>query len=189
MSSQSSSHPSPLTQPLDQRTFDKFKKKYQHDAFCKYKLCNLRKARKFLKHVLKPEVLKLVDLSKLRIDPETYVDEELKRLYADVLYRIPLKNSDETLVVFILIELKTQNDQWTIFQIVKYVVRIWDREFQAVESAVKAPNANDEAKRRFDNFLLPMVIPIIFHYGEHPFTSPTELIELIQRLPEMDEFA
>ncbi|MDR0610814.1 MAG: Rpn family recombination-promoting nuclease/putative transposase [Planctomycetaceae bacterium] len=175
-------------QPLDQNTLDEFKKKYQHDAFCKSKLCNLRKARKLLKHILKPEVLELVDLSKLQIDPETYVDEELKRSYADVLYRIPLKNSNEFIVVFILIELKTENDQWTIFQIVKYVVRIWDREFQAVKSAAEAKNAGQKAKKRFKNFLLPMVIPIIFHYGEHKFTSPTELIKLIRILRGMEEW-
>ncbi|MDR2704798.1 MAG: Rpn family recombination-promoting nuclease/putative transposase, partial [Planctomycetaceae bacterium] len=79
-----------LDQPLNQNTVDEFKKKYQHDAFCKSKLCNLQKARKLLKHLLKTEVLELVDLTKLQIDPETYVDEELKRSYADVVYRIPL---------------------------------------------------------------------------------------------------
>jgi hypothetical protein len=177
-----------LTQPLNQSVLDKFKKKYQHDAFCKSKLCNLRKARKFLQHILKPEVLELVDLTKLQIDPETYVDEELKRLYADVLYRIPLKNSNEMIVVFVLIELKTENDQWTIFQIVKYVVRIWDREFQAVKSAAEAENADEEAKKRFANFLLPTIIPVIFHYGERKFTSPIELIKLIRKLQGMEEF-
>jgi hypothetical protein len=91
-------------------------------------------------------------------------------------------------VVFVLIELKTENDQWTIFQIVKYVVRIWDREFQAVQSAAEAENANEETKQRFANFLLPMVIPVIFHHGKHKFTSPTELIKLIRKVQGMEEF-
>ncbi|MDR2116441.1 MAG: Rpn family recombination-promoting nuclease/putative transposase, partial [Planctomycetaceae bacterium] len=180
--------PFDLAQPFDQKALDEFKKKYQHDAFCKSKLTNLRKARKFLKYILKPEVLELIDLSRLQIDPETYVDEELKRLYVDVLYRIPLKNSNEIIVVFILIELKTENDKWTIFQIVKYIVRIWDREFQAVESAAKAPDATEQAKQQFRDFLLPTIIPIIFHYGENKFTSPRELIELIRILKGMEEF-
>ncbi|MDR3198885.1 MAG: Rpn family recombination-promoting nuclease/putative transposase, partial [Planctomycetaceae bacterium] len=78
-------------QPPDQSTLEEFKKKYQHDAFCKDKLCDVRKARMLLRHVLKPEVLKLLDLKNLKIDSGTFVNEELKRLYADVLYRIPLK--------------------------------------------------------------------------------------------------
>jgi predicted transposase YdaD len=176
------------TQLLDQNALDEFKKKYRHDAFCKSKLCNLQKAQKFLKHILKPEVLELIDLSKLQIDPETYVDEELKRLYADVLYRIPLKNSNETIVVFVLIELKTQNDKWTIFQIVKYIVHIWDREFQTVKSAAETKDADKNAKQRFENFLFPMVIPVIFHYGKRKFTSPTELTMLIRKLQGMEEF-
>ncbi|MDR0608644.1 MAG: Rpn family recombination-promoting nuclease/putative transposase [Planctomycetaceae bacterium] len=177
-----------LTQPLDPKAFDEFKKKYQHDAFCKRKLCNPQKARKFLKHILKPEVLELIDLNRLQIDPETYVDEDLKRLYLDVLYRVPLKNSNEVIVVFILIELKTENDKWTIFQIVKYIVRIWDRELQAVESAAKKPNASEKAKQQFRDFLFPPIIPIIFHYGENRFTAPTELIELIRILKGMEKF-
>ncbi|MDR3197360.1 MAG: Rpn family recombination-promoting nuclease/putative transposase, partial [Planctomycetaceae bacterium] len=176
------------SQPVDYNALNEFRKKYQHDAFCKDKLCNVRKARKFLSHVLKPEVLEFLDLERLQVDPETFVDEELKRLYVDVLYRIPIKHSNESIVVFILIELKTENDKWTIFQLVKYVIRIWDREFKAVEAAAHAPDATVESKRRFETFLLPMVLPIIFHYGENKFTAPTELIELIRKLQGLEEF-
>jgi hypothetical protein len=169
-------------QPVNQDALDKFKKKYQHDAFCKEKLRDVMKARKFLKYLLKPEVQELLDIRRLEIDPESFVDDELKRSYADVVYRIPLKDSDESIVVFILIELKTDNDRWTIFQLMKYVVRIWERELKKVEDADK------ESKRLLKTFLLPMVIPIIFHHGEDEFTAPTELVELVRVLNGMESF-
>jgi hypothetical protein len=113
----------------------------------------------------------------LRVSPETNIDDELKTLLADVIYELPLKGSDEKLVVYILIELKTQNDRWTIFQLLKYIVRVWDKEFQ---------RAKDE--KRLKTFLFPMVIPMIFHHGAQPFTAPTELISLVRVLPGMEKY-
>ncbi|MDR2114935.1 MAG: Rpn family recombination-promoting nuclease/putative transposase [Planctomycetaceae bacterium] len=189
MVKKSSIKPSNLSQPIDLQALNEFKKTYQHDAFCKNKLRNLQIARKFLQHVLKPETLEVLDLDRLQIDPETYIDEELKQFYLDVLYRIPIKNSNEMIVVFILIEIKTQNDKWTIFQVVKYVIRIWNREFKIVESAARKHGATEEDKKRYETFLLPMVLPIIFYYGKNQFTAPTELIELIRTLKGTEEYA
>lgn len=151
------------------------RKRYQHDQFCKDNLRDLDKARKFLRLILKPEMTDLLDLERLELVSESLLDEELKKLYADVLYRIPVKsdrrNDIESIVVFILIELKTENDKWTVFQQAKYIIRIWDEEYR------KAKNTE-----HFDRFRLPMVLPVIFHHGEQRFTASTELIDQVQTL-------
>ncbi|MDR3199495.1 MAG: Rpn family recombination-promoting nuclease/putative transposase, partial [Planctomycetaceae bacterium] len=135
-------------QPLNQNTLEEFRKKYQHDAFCKDKLKDVRVARKFLRYFLKTEIQEMLDIERLQIVPESLVDKHLKQAYLDIIYRVPLKNGDGTLVVFILIELKTNNETWTIFQIAGYVIRLWEREWKA---AKKAGNLS--------TFLFPMVIP------------------------------
>ncbi|MDR1140834.1 MAG: Rpn family recombination-promoting nuclease/putative transposase, partial [Planctomycetaceae bacterium] len=117
-----------LEQPFDETALSKFRKEFRHDEFGRNKLKEVRTARKFLIHVLKPEVKALLDIDKLEIDSESFVDDWLKSFYLDVLYRIPLKNSNEYLVIFILIELKTDNDQFTIFQILRYIINVWWRE-------------------------------------------------------------
>ena len=148
------------------------RKRYQHDQFCKDNLRDLDRARKFLRLIFKPEVIELLDLGNLELASESFLDEELKKLYADVLYRIPVKNGKATgvdsIVVFVLIELKTESDKWTVFQQAKYIIRIWDEEFR------KAKDLPD-----FDRFRLPMVIPVIFHHGEQRFTATTELKYLV----------
>ncbi|MDR3111322.1 MAG: Rpn family recombination-promoting nuclease/putative transposase [Planctomycetaceae bacterium] len=161
--------------PLD---FAEFKKKYQHDAFCKSQLQKVRKARKLLQHLFTAESLELIDLDKLEITSETFVDDELSRSYADVVYRVPLKNCDEVFVVYILIELKTDDDRWTVFQLLRYVVRIWEREYKAALE-----------NKELTTSLLPTVVPIIFHHGETRFSSPTELIGLTRTVCGLDEFA
>ena len=157
------------------------RKRYQHDQFCKDNLRDLDKARKFLRLMFKPEVIELLDLDRLELVSESFLDEELKKLYADVLYRIPVKaggqNQVENIVVFILIELKTESDKWTVFQQAKYVIRIWDEEFRKAKKT-----------EHFDQFRLPMVIPVIFHHGEQRFTASTTLIDRVQTLKGMEPY-
>ena len=167
---------SPGTSETPESQFE-LRKKYKHDEFCKDNLRDLGKARKFLQMILKPEVLALVDLDRLELSTESFLDEELKKLYADVLYRIPVKGSDENIVVFVLIELKTESDKGTVFQQTKYIVRIWDQELRKAEQ-----------EGRLADFMFPMVIPVIFHHGEHQFTAPTELIKQVRVLKGLEPY-
>ena len=169
--------PSATDESLRRETYAEIKKRYSHDAFCKEKLRDPVKAKEFAKHILKPETAVLFDFDNLQIDPESYVDDDLKRLLADVVYRIPVKESDESIVVYILIELKTDNEKWTIFQLAKYVMRIWDRELKLAEK-----------EKRLDAFLFPMVIPVIFHHGASAFTAPTELMTLVRVIQGLEAF-
>ncbi|MDR1291121.1 MAG: Rpn family recombination-promoting nuclease/putative transposase [Planctomycetaceae bacterium] len=162
---------------VDESKLNDFKKQFQHDAFCRNKLTELKKARGFLKHVLKPEVRDLVDLEQLEVDPESYIDEQFRKYYVDVLYRIPLKNSEEHIVLFILIELKTKSEKWTIFQIVKYIVLIWTKEFERARS-----------EKRLRKFRFSMIIPLIFHHGKGLFTAPTEMIKLVRVIKGLEQY-
>ncbi|MDR1492086.1 MAG: Rpn family recombination-promoting nuclease/putative transposase [Planctomycetaceae bacterium] len=164
-------------QLLDSKALSEFKKKYQHDSFCKEHLEDRERAREFLRFVLDKELQKALVIEEVQIDKESYIDADLKKLYADVVYRVPYKNGDGSVVVYILIELKTENDKWTIFQLVKYVVRIWDGELKLARK-----------EKRLDTFLFPMIIPIIFHHGGERFTSPTELIELVRVIKGLEQF-
>ena len=169
---ESNGNDSPPQKPLSE-----LRKRYQHDEFCKDNLRDLGKARKFLKWKLKPEITELLDLDRLELSSESFLEEDLKKLYADVLYRIPVKDSDESIVVFVLIELKTESDKWTVFQQAKYIIRIWDQEYRKAKKA-----------KRLDQFLLPMVIPIIFHHGDQHFTASTELIDQVRTIQGLEPY-
>ena len=166
----------PPTTP-EQERLDHLRKRYCHDEFCKNNLRDLDKARKFLKLTFKPEIIDLLDLERLKLSQESFLDEDLKKLYGDVLYQVPIKNSDENIIVFVLIEQKTENDKWAIFQLAKYIIRIWDKELQ---------KAKDE--KRLADFKLPTVIPLIFHHGEFKFTASTELIKQVRVLEGLEQY-
>ena len=156
---------------------DHLRKRYCHDEFCKENLRDLDKARKFLKLMLKPEIIDLLDLERLELSQESFLDEDLKKLYGDVLYQVPVKNSNENIIVFVLIELKTENDKWVLFQLAKYIIRIWDKEYRKAEN-----------EGRLADFKLPTVIPLIFHHGESRFTASTELIKQVRVLQGLEQY-
>jgi len=162
---------------VESKELSPLRKRYQHDQFCKDQLRDLDKARKILRLIFNPDVIELLDLDNMELVSESFLDEELKKLYADVLYRIPVRNRDEKIVVFVLIELNTESDRWTVFQLAKYTIRIWDEEFRKADQ-----------EKRLDTFRLPMVIPVIFHHGEQRFTAPTELIELVHTLKGLEPY-
>ncbi len=57
-----------------------------HDAFCKKFLGNLEVARDFLKTHLPPAVLKKCDLSTLKVEDCSFVDENLRQYFSDIVY-------------------------------------------------------------------------------------------------------
>ena len=66
---------------------------------------------------------------------------------------------------------KSGSERWTMLQILRYIVLIWMQEISA---------AIDE--KRFADFVLPPVLPIIVYHGERPFTAPIRLSELVYQL-------
>ncbi|MDR1053868.1 MAG: Rpn family recombination-promoting nuclease/putative transposase, partial [Planctomycetaceae bacterium] len=161
---------------------DEFKKKYQHDAFCKNVLGNAQRSRNFLRYIFNPELINVLDLDKLKSTREFFVNDELKRSIADLVYRVPLKDRCKNASALILIELKTDNDKWTVFQLAEYVFNICKRELNKIEAAATAENAEEETKLMFAEFLLPAIIPVIVYHGGGRFTSAIELSNLFHKL-------
>jgi hypothetical protein len=162
---------------------DEFKKKYQHEAFCKNVLGNAQRSRNFLKYIFNSELVNVLDLDKLRSTREFFVNDELKRSIADLVYRVPLKNRCKNASALILLELKTNNDKWTVFQLAEYVFNICKRELNKIEAAANdAENAEKKTKLMFAKFLLPAIIPVIVYHGGGRFNSTIELSNLFHKL-------
>lgn len=159
---------------------------YMHDGFFKLNMRDLDFAREFFLWSV-PEIrFAPVDLSRLEQEQESFLDDSLTKSFADLLFRAPLKTSgaegaqeepEFDLCVFFLIEHKSNDDCRTVFQVVRYIVRIWE---QAVAENDKRSSAGKTP--------LPFVLPIIFYHGPRPFTGPTNLCDLIRPVPGLEKF-
>jgi predicted transposase/invertase (TIGR01784 family) len=98
-----------------------------HDRFFKDLLSRPKAATDFLSNYLPPEIAAPLDLSAPEIVKDSFIDEELRQHFSDLLYRVNLKSGGDALV-YILFEHKSGPDEWVAFQLLRYEVRIWESE-------------------------------------------------------------
>ena len=152
-------------------------KKPRHDPLFRSAFEDLRLFRELLMWLV-PFVVELLDLDRTELQKDTFVDEELKTHQSDLLYKIPIKGTtDKRIFIFVLLEHKAESDYWTMLQMLRYIVRIWMREYKAAE-----------VEGRLADFELPPVLPIIIYHGERGFTSPVKLGKLIRAIEGLTKY-
>ena len=152
-----------------------------HDEFFTGTFQTKRLAKGFLRVVLPGELLECLDLDGLTIEPRHVSDDLVVRdRIADVVYRVPVKGTEQHIDFFTVLEHKSQNDLWTVFQLWRYVYRICQKEYDKAEDAGKGYVPA--------GYRLPPVIAIVIHHGESRFTGKTELSELFLQLPGIEKY-
>jgi predicted transposase/invertase (TIGR01784 family) len=116
--------------------------------------------------VLPPDLADRLDLSRLAPVPGSFVDEALRWRHSDVLFTAPLDGHDA--FVYVLIEHQSSDDPLMAFRMLRYITRIWD------QYAREHPGT-----RR-----LPAVIPLVVYQGPDRWTSPVQLLDVIDLDPD-----
>jgi predicted transposase YdaD len=124
-----------------------------------------------LRAVLPPGLAARFDLGRLTPVPASFVDEALKWRYSDLLFTAPLDARDA--YVYLLVEHQSSDDPLMAFRMLRYVTRIWDRHLR------------DHPRAR----QLPAVVPLVVHHGRGRWTSPVQLLDLIDLDPAATQAA
>ena len=152
-----------------------------HDEFFTGTFQTKRLAKGFLRVVLPKELLECLDLDGLTFEPRHVTDDIVVRdRVVDVVYRVPIKETEQHIDFFTVLEHKSFNDLWTVFQLWRYVYRICQQEYDKVEDANRGHVPA--------GYRLPPVIAIVIHHGESRFTGKTELSELFLQLPGIEKY-
>ena len=117
-----------------------------HDLFFRETFSRIEITHDFIENYLPAEVVAILNLDTLEPQKDSFVDEELREHFSDLLYRVQQKNGHEA-NVDLLLEHKSSPDVLVAFQLLRYMVRIWER---AQREKVKP---------------LPPVIPIVVCHG------------------------
>ncbi len=131
-----------------------------HDRFFRHFLADRERARAFLRHVLPPDVLVHLDLTRLTQEEGSFVDPELRAQQGDVLFRVRMKGGQRPVYVYVLFEHKSYPDRWVAWQLLRYMVRIWEREWQR------------ERK-------LAPIVPVVVYHGVQGWTAPRAFEALV----------
>lgn len=119
-----------------------------HDKFFKETFSIRENVIDFLKGTFPPEIFKKLDLSTLTRDNNSYIDEELKEHFSDIVYTCSCKDTE--LRISLLFEHKSYSGTCPHLQLLKYLLKIWEANMKQTER------------------LIP-VIPVILYHGKEPW--------------------
>ena len=118
-----------------------------HDATFRQLLSQPDVARDFMEIHLPPQLLALCDLSTLRLASGSFVEDDLRPYFSDVLYSMKTRNGGDGYVQ-VLIEHQSTPDKQMAFRLLRYAVAAMKRHL-------------DAGHKR-----LPLVIPVLFYAGQ-----------------------
>ncbi|CNF62753.1 putative transposase [Yersinia enterocolitica] len=116
-----------------------------HDALFKNFMTQAATACDLLEFHLPPELRQLCDLSTLRLESGSFIENNLRACYSDVLYSLKTTAGDG--YVYALIEHQSSPDKHMALRMMRYAIA-------AMQSHLEA--GNDQ---------LPLVIPMLFYHG------------------------
>ncbi|MCT8343369.1 Rpn family recombination-promoting nuclease/putative transposase [Photorhabdus kleinii] len=117
-----------------------------HDAIFKQFLTHPDTARDFLQFHLPPMLLKVCDLETLQLASGSFIEDDLRPYYSDVLYSLKAGKGDG--YVYCLIEHQSSPDKHMAFRLLRYAIAAMQRHLDAGHKT------------------LPLVIPVLFYQGK-----------------------
>lgn len=134
-----------------------------HDAYFRQVLSQPADAAGELRAVLPKAVAARLDWDALALQPCSFVSQQLRSRYSDLLFRTRLDDHDA--YVYLLVEHQSRPDPLMSMRMMEYLVAIWNQHVR------KFPKTKT----------LPAVIPLVVHASPdgRRWDTPTELSELI----------
>lgn len=120
-----------------------------HDAVFKRFLRHPETANDFLTLYLPEEIRQQCDFATLRLEPASFVDEDLRAWYSDVLWSV--QTTSGLGYVYVVIEHQSSPDNHMAFRLMRYAIAAMQRHLDAGHKE------------------LPLVVPMLFYHG---VTSP-----------------
>jgi len=156
---------------------------------------DINNCRDLMRSALPDHVLGLLDLSRLSFTQDTFIDQNLRGSYSDLLLTTRLVSGERALI-YLLVEHKSHPDRWTLLQLLRYMLGIWSREIAvrkvlarrgrrktAHHSAHRGTDA-DKAHYHAEAPSLPVIIPLIFYHGAQEWRHPTSFGDYFPSCPE-----
>ncbi|ENM2867270.1 Rpn family recombination-promoting nuclease/putative transposase [Citrobacter koseri] len=120
-----------------------------HDAVFKTFLCHPNTAHDFLEIHLPLALLELCDLSTLKLESGSFIEEDLRAYYSDVLWSLKTTGGDG--YIYVVIEHQSSPDAHMAFRLMRYAIAAMQHHL-------------DAGHKR-----LPLVVPMLFY---HDIDSP-----------------
>ncbi|MBF0524019.1 MAG: Rpn family recombination-promoting nuclease/putative transposase [Deltaproteobacteria bacterium] len=139
-----------------------------HDKFFKKMFSGQDLAKDFLANYLPDSILGQLDLNTLEATTDSFVDDQLKAHFTDLVYRVNIKQSQQGYVC-ILLEHKSHQDRYVPLQLFRYMNQMWSY------ATSKQPASE----------YLPVIIPLVFYHGTTTWVGSTKFSSLFDATAEL----
>ncbi|XVN40928.1 MAG: Rpn family recombination-promoting nuclease/putative transposase [Rickettsia endosymbiont of Argas persicus] len=136
--------------------------KIRHDELFRKALENKIVAREFFESHLPENVSSILSYETLKIEKDSFVEQNLKNSISDVLFSAKFKNEDGYL--YLLLKHQSTPDYFMAFRLFKYMFNILERHI----------TKNPKTKK------LPFIYPLVFYNGQRTYNAPRNLWELFE---------
>ncbi len=137
-----------------------------HDKFFKKTFGDVAVAKDFLNNYLPQKIMGIIDIETLEPQKDSYIDEELKEGFSDLLFRANINKREGYL--YLLFEHKSYPSRDIAFQLLKYTVRVWDTKIGETGQ-------------------LPVIIPLVVYHGKEGWNIKHTLGEMILGYDELPQ--
>jgi predicted transposase/invertase (TIGR01784 family) len=134
----------------------------KHDSFLKKALEDPIVAKSFFNQHLPQNVKGIADLSTLKLEKESFIEDNLKKKISDILFSVKFEGKQGYL--YILLEHQSTVDYFMAQRLFNYMNGIWQR------------HRIEHPKSKY----LPLIYPMVFYNGLKKYTAPTSFFELFQ---------
>jgi predicted transposase YdaD len=123
--------------------------------------------------LLDADWMNLVDFSRLRLVPTTFVERDFRHVESDVVLVAPLRVATRSrrrlLLIYILIEHQSEPDRLMPLRVLEYVVQVYKHQTRRWS----------QRHRSFARVQLEPVVPVVFYTGDRRWSSPGRLSDLV----------
>ena len=145
------------------------REKLQNDELFKFLYKNKERARDLVEEVLPGPVLARLDLESIRVHDVSYLDDDLARHFSDLVLGMNLKDSDDPVDMYCLLEHKSRPARFVGLQLLRYMALRW------TECLKNKPLAEGRQ---------PSIIPVVIYQGGSNWRVPASFHELAHFPPE-----
>ena len=136
--------------------------KIPHDKFFKNMMSKKEVAIDFFRDNLPAHVMEKIDLSTIELQKESFIEEDLKQQFADLIFKVNIDQHEGYL--YLLLEHQSTIDQLMPFRLWKYIFAMMER---FIGTSKKRPS-------------FPVIVPLVIYQGKDKYSACLNIWDLFE---------
>ncbi|OLS03284.1 Rpn family recombination-promoting nuclease/putative transposase [Tissierella creatinophila] len=151
-----------------------------HDKYFRSTFGEIDFTKDFLTNYLPEELVKMIDMNTLTSQPTSYISKDFKEQFTDLLFRVDIMEKEA--YIYFLFEHKSYRDRMVIFQVLKYMIAVWEAKIQDGLDRRKNDRIIDTG-----DIEIPLVIPLVVYHDKYRWNIKRTLGEMIANYSDLPD--